>query len=150
MKIYVDDNIWISQFVRLCHNFWVVIDVYYFTNGGNDLLQTYMFKYDTVHGQWKHHDIKVKDSKTLLFGDKPVTVFGCRWAFSIIFFATSVLFLYFLSICCDWWLTVIELFLKEPRGDPVGRGWCWICCGIHWSLYWQGQGCCALEGIYFL
>ncbi|KAJ8768032.1 hypothetical protein K2173_020972 [Erythroxylum novogranatense] len=39
---------------------------------------TYMFKYDTVHGQWKHHDIKVKDSKTLLFGDKPVTVFGFR------------------------------------------------------------------------
>uniref|UniRef100_A0A2N9F7Y6 Glyceraldehyde-3-phosphate dehydrogenase n=1 Tax=Fagus sylvatica TaxID=28930 RepID=A0A2N9F7Y6_FAGSY len=37
-----------------------------------------MFKYDTVHGQWKHHDIKVKDSKTLLFGDKPVTVFGVR------------------------------------------------------------------------
>jgi len=39
---------------------------------------TYMFKYDTVHGQWKHHEIKVKDSKTLLFGDKPVSVFGCR------------------------------------------------------------------------
>ncbi|XP_050233737.1 glyceraldehyde-3-phosphate dehydrogenase, cytosolic [Mercurialis annua] len=39
---------------------------------------TYMFKYDTVHGQWKHHEIKVKDDKTLLFGDKPVTVFGFR------------------------------------------------------------------------
>ncbi|KAK7858091.1 glyceraldehyde-3-phosphate dehydrogenase [Quercus suber] len=39
---------------------------------------TYMFKYDTVHGQWKHHDIKVKDSKTLLFGEKAVTVFGVR------------------------------------------------------------------------
>lgn len=39
---------------------------------------TYMFKYDTVHGQWKHHEIKVKDSKTLLFGEKPVTVFGFR------------------------------------------------------------------------
>jgi hypothetical protein len=25
-----------------------------------------MFKYDTVHGEWKHHDVKVKDSKTLL------------------------------------------------------------------------------------
>ncbi|CAI9283369.1 unnamed protein product [Lactuca saligna] len=37
----------------------------------------YMFKYDSVHGQWKK-DIKVKDSKTLLFGDKPVTVFGMR------------------------------------------------------------------------
>lgn len=39
---------------------------------------TYMFKYDTVHGQWKHHELKVKDSKTLLFGEKPVTVFGIR------------------------------------------------------------------------
>ncbi|GFZ00004.1 glyceraldehyde-3-phosphate dehydrogenase C2 [Actinidia rufa] len=25
---------------------------------------TYMFKYDSVHGQWKHHEVKVKDSKT--------------------------------------------------------------------------------------
>ena len=41
-------------------------------------MQTYMFKYDTVHGSWKHHDLKVKDSKTLLFGEKPVTVFGFR------------------------------------------------------------------------
>ncbi|KAI9120581.1 hypothetical protein K1719_007614 [Acacia pycnantha] len=39
---------------------------------------TYMFKYDSVHGQWKHHDITVKDSKTLLFGDKPVTIFGTK------------------------------------------------------------------------
>ncbi|KAE8734527.1 Glyceraldehyde-3-phosphate dehydrogenase, cytosolic [Hibiscus syriacus] len=39
---------------------------------------TYMFKYDSVHGQWKHHELKVKDSKTLLFGEKPVTVFGVR------------------------------------------------------------------------
>ncbi|OEL35922.1 Glyceraldehyde-3-phosphate dehydrogenase 3, cytosolic, partial [Dichanthelium oligosanthes] len=39
---------------------------------------TYMFKYDTVHGQWKHHELKVKDSKTLLFGEKEVAVFGCR------------------------------------------------------------------------
>ncbi|KAF3435025.1 hypothetical protein FNV43_RR22112 [Rhamnella rubrinervis] len=39
---------------------------------------TYMFKYDSVHGQWKHHEITVKDSKTLLFGDKPVAVFGAR------------------------------------------------------------------------
>jgi len=37
-----------------------------------------MFKYDTVHGQWKHDEISVKDSKTLLFGQKPVAVFGCR------------------------------------------------------------------------
>ncbi|KAF4378766.1 hypothetical protein F8388_006217 [Cannabis sativa] len=39
---------------------------------------TYMFKYDSVHGPWKHHELKVKDSKTLLFGEKPVTVFGVR------------------------------------------------------------------------
>ncbi|CDP13300.1 unnamed protein product [Coffea canephora] len=39
---------------------------------------TYMFKYDTVHGQWKHHEVKVKDDKTLLFGEKPVKVFGLR------------------------------------------------------------------------
>ncbi|KAK7302215.1 hypothetical protein RJT34_13099 [Clitoria ternatea] len=39
---------------------------------------TYMFKYDSVHGQWKHHDVSVKDSKTLLFGQKPVTVYGHR------------------------------------------------------------------------
>ncbi|GMP82499.1 hypothetical protein CsSME_00036771 [Camellia sinensis var. sinensis] len=39
---------------------------------------TYMFKYDSVHGHWKHSDVKVKDSKTLLFAEKPVTVFGIR------------------------------------------------------------------------
>ncbi|MCA2150948.1 type I glyceraldehyde-3-phosphate dehydrogenase [Citrobacter portucalensis] len=39
---------------------------------------TYMFKYDTVHGQWKHHELKVKDDKTLVFGEKPVAVFGIR------------------------------------------------------------------------
>ncbi|KAF4392825.1 hypothetical protein G4B88_011820 [Cannabis sativa] len=39
---------------------------------------TYMFKYDSIHGPWKHHELKVKDSKTLLFGEKPVTVFGVR------------------------------------------------------------------------
>lgn len=45
---------------------------------GFHFVQIYMFKYDSVHGQWKK-DIKVKDSKTLLFGDKPVTVFGMRY-----------------------------------------------------------------------
>ncbi|KAL8143494.1 hypothetical protein V2J09_016526 [Rumex salicifolius] len=38
----------------------------------------YMFKYDSIHGQWKHHDVKVQDEKTLLFGQSPVIVFGCR------------------------------------------------------------------------
>nr|XP_027095959.1 glyceraldehyde-3-phosphate dehydrogenase GAPC2, cytosolic-like [Coffea arabica] len=33
---------------------------------------TYMFKYDTIHGQWKHHEIKVKDDKTVLFSETPV------------------------------------------------------------------------------
>ncbi|KAG7015965.1 Glyceraldehyde-3-phosphate dehydrogenase, cytosolic, partial [Cucurbita argyrosperma subsp. argyrosperma] len=40
-------------------------------------LQTYMFKYDGVHGQWKHHDIKVQgrqDSSSL--EEKAVAVFG--------------------------------------------------------------------------
>ncbi|PON44011.1 Glyceraldehyde/Erythrose phosphate dehydrogenase family [Parasponia andersonii] len=37
-----------------------------------------MFKYDSVHGQWKYHELKVKDSKTLLFGNKEVTVFSFR------------------------------------------------------------------------
>ncbi|KAJ9564323.1 hypothetical protein OSB04_000289 [Centaurea solstitialis] len=37
----------------------------------------YMFKYDSVHGQWKK-EIKVKDSNTLLFGDKPVKIFGMK------------------------------------------------------------------------
>ncbi|PWA96398.1 glyceraldehyde-3-phosphate dehydrogenase C2 [Artemisia annua] len=41
-------------------------------------VMTYMFKYDSVHGQWKNHELKVKDEKTLLFGEKPVTVFGIR------------------------------------------------------------------------
>nr|ACX30668.1 glyceraldehyde-3-phosphate dehydrogenase [Tamarix hispida] len=38
----------------------------------------YMFKYDSVRGQWKHGEIKVHDEKTLLFGEKAVTVFGIR------------------------------------------------------------------------
>ncbi|KAL8148697.1 hypothetical protein AgCh_005889 [Apium graveolens] len=40
---------------------------------------TYMFKYDSVHGSWKHHELKVKVEKTLLFGEKPVAVFGSRY-----------------------------------------------------------------------
>ncbi|KAI3934334.1 hypothetical protein MKW92_015718 [Papaver armeniacum] len=35
-----------------------------------------MFKYDSVHGQLKHHELKVKDTKTLLFGEKEVAVFA--------------------------------------------------------------------------
>ena len=40
---------------------------------------SHLLKYDSVHGQWKKGEIKVKDSKTLLFGDKPVTVFGMKY-----------------------------------------------------------------------
>ncbi|KAK1441092.1 hypothetical protein QVD17_06930 [Tagetes erecta] len=39
---------------------------------------TYMLKYDIVHGQCKHHELKVKDEKTLLFVEKLVSVFGFR------------------------------------------------------------------------
>ncbi|CAJ1947555.1 unnamed protein product [Sphenostylis stenocarpa] len=38
----------------------------------------YMFKYDTVHGQFKNCEIKKKDDKTLLFGNSSVTVYGTR------------------------------------------------------------------------
>lgn len=56
-----------------------------------------MFKYDSVHGQWKHHDIKVKDGKTLLFGEKAVTVFGTRYFHALS--SSSLMFLryHFLS-----------------------------------------------------
>ncbi|KAL8043771.1 hypothetical protein ABFS82_08G006600 [Erythranthe guttata] len=37
-----------------------------------------MLKYDSVRGQWKKDEIKVKDSKTLLFGNKPVAVFRMK------------------------------------------------------------------------
>ncbi|GJZ18495.1 glyceraldehyde-3-phosphate dehydrogenase, cytosolic [Tanacetum coccineum] len=41
--------------------------------------QIYMFKYDSVHGQWKKNDIKVNDEKTLLIGDKAISIFGCSY-----------------------------------------------------------------------
>ena len=50
-----------------------------------------MFKYDTVHGQWKHHELKVKDSKTLLFGDRPVATFGIRY-FQLLLFSSLFIF----------------------------------------------------------
>ncbi|KAI7739937.1 hypothetical protein M8C21_029339 [Ambrosia artemisiifolia] len=49
-----------------------------FTSRDIHFLQTYMFKYDSVHGAWKHHELKVKNEKTLLFGEKPLAVFGSR------------------------------------------------------------------------
>uniref|UniRef100_A0A803MI93 Glyceraldehyde-3-phosphate dehydrogenase n=1 Tax=Chenopodium quinoa TaxID=63459 RepID=A0A803MI93_CHEQI len=44
----------------------------------NDPFITTDYMYDSVHGQWKHHELKVKDEKTLLFGERAVTVFGHR------------------------------------------------------------------------
>lgn len=42
-----------------------------------------MFQYDSVHGQWKHGELKVKDESTLLFGDKAVKVYDSRYIFLI-------------------------------------------------------------------
>ncbi|KAK9925449.1 hypothetical protein M0R45_033773 [Rubus argutus] len=44
---------------------------------------SYMFKYDSVHGQWKHHELKVKDERTLLFRDKPVKVFDQSYLYHL-------------------------------------------------------------------
>nr|GMD23239.1 glyceraldehyde-3-phosphate dehydrogenase 2, cytosolic [Ipomoea batatas] len=38
---------------------------------------TCMFRYDSMAGQWKNHDVKVHDEKTLLFGEKAVKVSRC-------------------------------------------------------------------------
>ena len=38
-----------------------------------------MFKYDIGHGICKKNEITVKEDKTLLFGDKPISVFGMRY-----------------------------------------------------------------------
>lgn len=45
-----------------------------------------MFKYDSVHGAWKHSDLKIKDANTLLFGQKPVAVFGCRYELPLLLY----------------------------------------------------------------
>ncbi|KAL5054572.1 hypothetical protein RYX36_035254 [Vicia faba] len=38
----------------------------------------YMFKYDNIQGQQKNDELTVKDSNTLLFSTKPVTVLAYR------------------------------------------------------------------------
>nr|GEU40410.1 ribonuclease H-like domain-containing protein [Tanacetum cinerariifolium] len=58
-------------------------------------LKTYMFKYDIVHDDWKHHELKFKDEKTLLFGEKPVIVFGIRYVDSILGYEKEKM------KCCD-------------------------------------------------
>lgn len=35
-----------------------------------------MFNYDGIHGQWEHNELKLKDEKTLFFGEKQFTAFG--------------------------------------------------------------------------
>lgn len=45
-----------------------------------------MFKYDSVHGSWKKNELTVKDSKTLLFGDRPVSVFGMRYLYTYTYY----------------------------------------------------------------
>lgn len=106
------------------------------------LFQTYMFKYDSVHGQWKNHEIKVKDSKTLLFDEKAVTVYGIRWGdpYPVLSHVH-----WFPSIWCV--KMPFHFMLKKPRGDPMGWGWCWVCCWVNWCIHWQGQGCSSFEGI---
>jgi len=38
----------------------------------------YMLKFDSVHGQWKKHDIKAQSDNSLLLGGKPVAVYGLK------------------------------------------------------------------------
>lgn len=71
-----------------------------------------MFKYDSVHGQWKKGDIKVKDSKTLLFGDKPVTVFGMKYVSPSLQFTSNMRFNCFRRLI---------LFYRNPEEIPWGE-----------------------------
>lgn len=71
-----------------------------------------MFKYDSVHGAWKHHELKVKDDKTLLFGEKSVAVFGSRYTHNpltclilVCFILYSVYICIYIYIYC---VTVVE------------------------------------------
>jgi len=75
-----------------------------------------MFKYDSVHGHWKHHDVTVKDSNTLLFGEKPVTVFGHRSIFTL---------LHVYVVCVGFFSTnavkSFLLILRNPEEIPWGK-----------------------------
>lgn len=84
-----------SLLIVVCIYVYLIEDLNVFLLSGVFGLQTYMFKYDTVHGTWKHHDIQVKDSKTLLFGEKAVTVFGVRYVNCNIFTVVALLSSYF-------------------------------------------------------
>ena len=84
------------------------------------LCQTYMFKYDSVHGQWKHHEVKVKDSKTLLFGNKPVAVFALRYKFSI----KSLNLIYCIKLIISYgWLIIV--ILRRSHGVKLEPNLLW-------------------------
>lgn len=110
-------------------------------------MQTYMFKYDSVHGHWKHHDVKVKDSKTLLFGEKSVTVFGVRWGLNFLELYGCLIGEEVGDLSLGFNVLLFLVDFQEPRRDPMGWDRCWLCCGIYWSVHWQGQGRCPLEGL---
>lgn len=39
---------------------------------------TYMFKYDSTHGQWKKTEVTLHSEGHLTFGGNPVAVYACR------------------------------------------------------------------------
>lgn len=83
-------------------------------------MQTYMFKYDSVHGHWKHHDVKVKDSKTLLFGEKSVTVFGVRWGLNFLELYGCLIGEEVGDLSLGFNVLLFLVDFQEPRRDPMG------------------------------
>ncbi|KAK1379587.1 hypothetical protein POM88_026331 [Heracleum sosnowskyi] len=70
-----------------------------------------MFKYGSVRSAWKHHELKVKDEKTLLFGEKPDVVF------------CADIFLYKKKqedICWDAWCCHCYLEVAHPEDLVLG------------------------------
>ena len=89
----------------------------------NCILQTYMFKYDSVHGQWKNHELKVKDSATLLFGERPVSVFGIRWYMCFIWKRFCNLLEGHGEFCHVETILLIDFFIdfRNPEEIPWGE-----------------------------
>lgn len=67
-----------------------------------------MFKYDSVHGQWKNDELTVKDSKTLLFGEKPVTVFAHRYNIVLSFNCYAFVYVYCLYMQLGFYVCVFK------------------------------------------
>ncbi|ESQ48581.1 hypothetical protein EUTSA_v10021788mg [Eutrema salsugineum] len=95
---------------------------------------TYMFKYNSVHGQWKHHELKVKDEKTLLFGEKPVTVFGIKYIQRVLIIVLSLYkFNYDLyEFNYDFRISLYETCIKykfkyDIAHDHCGDEFVWVC-----------------------